>query len=90
LKELHAKGTYIASAEVATNSVDYETAAYRFPLALVFGREYDGVSSEALSISDAVLHLPMYGMCNSINVSTTASVLLYHAYSKLMAANHPR
>ena len=78
LLDLKRQGVFIVSAEVTTESVLYDEIVYPLPVCLVLGREYDGVSPEALAVSDAVVHLPMFGMANSINVSTTASVLLYH------------
>jgi tRNA G18 (ribose-2'-O)-methylase SpoU len=83
LIKLKEEGVFIMSAEVSKDSIDYDKATYKLPLAIVLGREYDGVSDEALNLSDCIVHLPMYGMCNSINVSTTASVLMYEAHKKM-------
>ena len=52
-------------------------------MCLVLGREYDGVSKEIIDIADYSIHLPIYGMCNSINVSTAASVAMYYILEKL-------
>jgi tRNA G18 (ribose-2'-O)-methylase SpoU len=41
------------------------------------------VAQNIVAISDAVVHLPMYGMVNSLNVSTVAAVLLYELAGKL-------
>lgn len=76
---LRSSGVSIVSLEVAGASVPYTDVSYRLPVCLVLGREYDGVSSEVLELSDYIVHLPMYGMSNSINVSTAASVLMYEA-----------
>jgi len=83
IQELKEKGIKIISAEIADNSIDYTKMDVNLPLALVFGREYDGVSKDVLNMSDCVVHLPILGMTNSINVSTTASVLMYYIYNKL-------
>jgi tRNA G18 (ribose-2'-O)-methylase SpoU len=50
---------------------------------LVLGREDRGVRQGIIALSDAVVHLPMYGMTNSLNVSTVAAVLMYHLVGKL-------
>jgi tRNA G18 (ribose-2'-O)-methylase SpoU len=63
--------------------VGYRNADYEFPVCLVLGREDKGVSQEIIALSDAVVHLPMYGMTNSLNVSTVAAVLMYHLVGRL-------
>lgn len=45
-------------------------------------RNYD-LSQKIIALSDAVVHLPMYGMVNSLNVSTVAAVLMYDLIDKL-------
>lgn len=81
--QLKRQGVFIVSAELASTSVRYNQIEYRFPTCLVLGREYDGVSEEVLKLSDAVALLPIYGMCNSLNVATTASVILYEMLDRL-------
>ena len=83
VSELKDKGISIVTAEIATTSVDYRNADYQFPVCLVLGREDRGVSQEIIALSDAVVHLPMYGMVNSLNVSTVAATLLYDLVGKL-------
>ena len=78
VKKLKSEGVEITSVEVASNSFDYRKYKPKFPVCLILGREYDGVSQELLDLSDNIIHLPILGMCNSINVSTAASVVLYH------------
>jgi tRNA G18 (ribose-2'-O)-methylase SpoU len=73
----------IISAEITDDSIEYTEYAPESPVCLILGREYDGVSQELLELSDYNLHLPILGMCNSINVSTAASVLMYYLYDKL-------
>jgi tRNA G18 (ribose-2'-O)-methylase SpoU len=67
--ELKEQGISIVTAEIATNSIDYRHANYNFPVCLVLGREDKGVRQGIIALSDAVVHLPMYGMTNSLNVS---------------------
>ena len=83
VSELKSKGIWIITAEIATTSMDYRNADYQFPACLVLGREDRGVAQDIVAISDAVAHLPMYGMVNSLNVSTVAAVLLYDLVGKL-------
>ncbi|AJE03579.1 TrmH family RNA methyltransferase [Geobacter pickeringii] len=77
LKELKTLGYCIVSAEISSDSINYREAQYALPLCIVLGREDRGVSPEVLELADIVVHLPIYGMANSLNVATVASVLLY-------------
>ena len=81
--ELKEKGVQIVSVEVTDNSIAYNDFKPSKPICLILGREFDGVSQELIDISDKVIHLPLLGMSNSINVATAASVVLYDVYSKL-------
>jgi tRNA G18 (ribose-2'-O)-methylase SpoU len=88
VSELKDKGISIITAEIATSSVDYQSAYRQFPACLVLGRENRGVSQNIVAISDFVVHLPMYGMVNSqLNVSTVAAVLLYDLVGHLECSN---
>ena len=49
----------------------------------IISLEYDGVNKKVLEMSDEIIHLPIFGMANSINVSTTASVILYDTIRKI-------
>lgn len=86
IRELKAKGVTIISAEIASSSIPFNKIVYPSPVCLVFGREYDGVSEEILDVSDFIVHLPIYGMSNSLNVSLTASVIIYEV---LKASTYP-
>lgn len=46
-------------------------------LALVFGREVEGLASSVLCLADTVVELPMLGAGRSLNVATAAAVVLY-------------
>ncbi len=87
IKELKEKNIKIVSVEIADKSIDYTELKCELPVAIVFGREFDGVSNEILNLSDYVVHLPILGMTNSINVSTCASVLMYYVYNKCVRNN---
>lgn len=77
IKELKESGIYILCAELCSGSVDYKKIKPSFPVCLILGREYDGISPEVLDLADCIVSLPIFGMTNSLNVATTASVLLY-------------
>ncbi len=72
-----AEGYQIVAVELASNSVRPEDFAPKFPVCVVLGGEFDGVSQDVLDLADAVIQIPMRGMANSINVSTAAAIVLH-------------
>ena len=81
-------GVFIVSSEISNSSVFYYEAEYTLPICIVFGREYDGICEDVLNLSDCIVHLPLYGMTNSINVSTTASVVLFDVLRRMNSCDY--
>jgi 23S rRNA (guanosine2251-2'-O)-methyltransferase len=54
------------------------------PLALIVGNEAEGLSGEVLSLCDAVVHLPMRGHKNSLNVSVAFGIAAYEVVRRLV------
>ena len=55
---------------------------YLFPLALVFGNEALGISTETIQLCDGIVNLPMLGIKSSINVGNCAAAVLYAVLAK--------
>ena len=53
------------------------------PVALIFGRERDGLHQETRERSHATFYIPMWGLTESLNVSVTAAVALYTLRKRL-------
>jgi tRNA G18 (ribose-2'-O)-methylase SpoU len=83
LKKIKTEGYQIYTCEQTKNSQNYLTLDYQAPLALVFGSETDGVSKEAIEISDKIVEIPMFGINKSLNVLVSAAVIGYHASNRL-------
>ncbi|MDR3358083.1 MAG: tRNA methyltransferase [Desulfovibrio sp.] len=49
------------------------------PTAVMLGNEHSGVDKELRDIADGELHIPMYGMIQSFNVSVAAAIILAEA-----------
>ena len=77
LKELKEAGIWVFAAEAGVAA--YYESDFDLPCAIVFGSEGDGVSRLVKDRSDFTVSIPMYGLVNSLNVSTAASVILCHA-----------
>ncbi len=46
-------------------------------IALVVGNEVDGIDEETLALCDSVVHIPMQGKKESLNVSIAAGIAMY-------------
>lgn len=56
------------------------------PMCLVFGNETRGLSDAARRACDALFHVPMVGMSESLNLSVTAAISLHQVLSDKRAA----
>jgi 23S rRNA (guanosine2251-2'-O)-methyltransferase len=83
IRKLKAAGVEIVALEEGENidSLDYRRfhpKKGRSELALVVGSEVSGLDAKALVFADTVIHLPMHGVKNSLNVSVAGGIALYH------------
>jgi len=76
LQTLLDKGYAVFGVELCHQSVDYKHITYPSPCALVLGNERKGVSEAALQLSHQQIHISMFGMGNSLNVSTAGAIVL--------------
>ena len=72
----------IIAIEQDKRSVPYNKIDYSFPIALVVGHESDGISKEALDLSDQIVELPMWGVNKSLNVMVSLGIVLYEVMKK--------
>lgn len=85
LVQLKEDGYTIASIEQTDSSVsllDWDIKPDH-KLAIVMGNEVDGVSDEALALSDIAIEIPQYGTKHSLNVSVCTGVLLWEVSRQL-------
>lgn len=80
-------GIQIVSVELSKDSIPFNEAEYKFPVALVVGHESNGVSPEVLKNSDMLVELPMFGINKSLNVMVSLGIVLYEVIKKI---NYPR
>lgn len=83
LEDLRERGYTVYSVELCQESVDYSQVTYPAPTVLVLGNERKGVSEEALALSHQHIHIPMFGMGNSLNVSTAGAIVLAECANQL-------
>jgi len=69
----------IVAVEQHKNAIAYTHYQVAGKRAFIFGNEIDGISEEVINLSDACISIPMYGKKESLNVSTAAGIILFHA-----------
>lgn len=77
LRGLKDRGYRIVATTPHREDFTPETLPLDQPLALVFGTELEGLSKEALFLSDAFIKIPMFGFTESLNISVSAAVFLH-------------
>jgi 23S rRNA (guanosine2251-2'-O)-methyltransferase len=78
LKELTSSGYLITGLEQAPNSIQLPAFNPPAKVALIVGREVEGIEPEILKLCNAVLEIPMFGKKESFNVVQAAAMALYH------------
>lgn len=77
LKQLKKEGYTLVGLEQTTNSTDIHHFAFDRKTVLVIGNERMGITEDVLSVLDAVVEIPVYGMPYSYNVATATCMALY-------------
>ncbi len=88
LNQLREKGFKIVATHLKASAVPYTTLDYTKPTAIVFGNEAEGISDEALDLSDYVIKIPMIGMAQSLNLSVSVGIILYEAMKQRKAKGY--
>ncbi len=57
------------------------------PAALFFGTEKEGLSDEVLHQADGLIHIPMVGFTESLNISVAAAIILQQLTHRLRESN---
>ena len=75
IKNMKKNGFWVYACEAGGESI-YKTNL-QGKIAIVMGSEGKGVGTLTKKICDGIISLPMFGMVNSLNVSTAASAIVY-------------
>lgn len=71
-------GVVVVAVEQSEAAVDLYDFKVPTKVAYLFGSETEGLALELLAAADYILELPMQGKKESLNVSVTAGIVLYH------------
>lgn len=88
VEALHAMGYKVFAIEQCHNSQTLEEVVATLrgedsedclsqKIAVIFGHEVFGVAQEVIDMCDGCIEIPQYGTKHSLNVSTTAGIVLY-------------
>lgn len=83
---LRAAGVKLAVASSDARDTLYETDL-NIPLALVFGNEARGVSTEMRERAEIALRVPVHGKAESLNVASAVAVCIYEAVRQRLATS---
>jgi tRNA G18 (ribose-2'-O)-methylase SpoU len=83
LQTLIDNGYTVFGVELCHESIDYKEVSYPTSSVLVLGNERKGVSEAALKLSHHQIHISMFGMGNSLNVSTAGAIILAECTSQI-------
>lgn len=84
LRNLKDERIQVVALEHTDTSIDFQTFQYSFPMAIVVGHEYDGLTQEALNYCRDAVEIPMYGIKQSLNVATAFGVIGYEIVRQYM------
>ena len=67
------------AATTPDTDLDYTDVDYTGPIAIAVGAEKYGLTDEILAAATYRIRIPMAGRANSLNVATSAAVVIYEA-----------
>jgi len=74
---LKSEGYSIVAMETTSLSKKYTDVKFTGKVALVLGHELTGVDTRIMEKADMVVEIPTYGVKNSLNVGSAASIVLF-------------
>ena len=77
IERLRRAGVMVVALEQTDHSPSLASFTPRFPLALIVGNEISGISPTLMKRADVMVHIPMLGKKESLNVSVAAGIALF-------------
>lgn len=68
--------------EITSESIPYTQFIPQKEILLIIGNERSGISEKLLELTDNCIHLPMYGINTSMNVTCATSIAVYDILAK--------
>ena len=83
IRTLKSEGYQIIATTPHNDSITVEDFDVTKPSAFFFGQEQKGLSDLVFDHADGMLHIPMVGFTESLNISVSAAIILQSVTSKL-------
>lgn len=85
INQLKQKDYQIIALEITSKSIPIDSYSFskKQPIALIIGDENFGVSETLLSLTDAIIHISMFGQNSSMNVVQATNIALYEMTKQL-------
>ena len=82
IEDLKKSGYQIVGVEIDTNSQPYFSTQYTDKVCLILGNEAQGIYKKNLPLCDVIVHIPMFGKGQSLNVNVSGAIVAYHVISQ--------
>lgn len=84
IADLKGKGYTILAIEQTDQSTSLAELEFQFdqPVVFIFGNEMRGISAEVLQSCDGSIEIPQSGIKHSLNVATSAGIVLWECYRR--------
>jgi len=89
ISHLRDEGYSIIATTPHDNSCLLKDFKIKEKIALFFGTEKEGLSTDVLQEADGLLKIPMVGFTESLNISVSAAIILQHLTGKLKQQDLP-
>jgi tRNA G18 (ribose-2'-O)-methylase SpoU len=77
VRKLQADGWHVVGVEQDARARDYRAFRAERPTLFLFGNEVRGLSKQVRAKCDDLIEIPMFGKKESLNVATTAGIVLF-------------
>lgn len=79
IADLKLRGFIVIALEQSEDSISLPEFVPPEKLAILIGREVEGIAPELVKLCDHTVEIPMFGQKESFNVVQAAAMILYHA-----------
>ena len=79
LQKLQKDGVQVVAVEQDPASIPYAELKRGGAIAFILGNEVEGLPKDVLKVCDAIVEIPMHGKKESLNVSVSAGIVLFHS-----------
>jgi len=88
MADVRSRYAKVYTTHLAENSVSVYNLDLTQSVALVFGNEHSGCSSEIVALADGNFIIPQVGIIQSLNISVACAVTIYEAFRQKTLAGH--